>query len=365
MRAAVYMRAGEAHDVLTVQHTKAPSPSRRDLLVRVIACSVNVMDTKLRKVGITGIVRPLPKTPGCDIAGFVERAPRGSKFDPGDRVFAMLPQVHTTYGGCAELAAVPERFAARAPAISLVEAASLPLVALTIVQGVDDVLNHPSWRAKERSREHERDQEPCNALVQAGSGGLGTFAIQYCSNELGMRVWTTCSTSNMDFVRSLGASHVVDYTNEDFTYSVSLMDLVIDPLAYLNEKRTWESNVLAPGGHYVSIASSSWEQTRGELDPCNLAPPEARPDRVVGERLRGFKRNTLSRLSGNCAWHHGPVFVRGDCAGLERVRRLVDEGKVAPQVECVYGLDEIADAHAHVESGKTRGKVVVQIMPEY
>lgn len=369
MRAAVYSSTGTARDVLRVEQVQRPRPKRGELLVRVVAASVNVVDIKLRKVTVSSLARPLPKTPGCDIAGFVQQAPRESKFDEGDRIFAMLQKVFTSRGGCAEYAVVPEKDAARAPAISLVYAASLPLVALTTLQGIDSVdwKRTHSQRNKQQEKQkgdHDGSSEQLKCLVQAGSGGLGSFAVQYCAHVLGMNVCSTCSASNAEFVKSLGASRIIDYRSEDFASSVSGMHLVFDPIAYATEAKTWNSNVMTSGAHYVSIASSSWDQTRDERDPFNLAVPEARFDWVALEKMRAFKRNNAARLGSGGAWHYGPVFVEADGPRLERVRRLVEEGKIMPQVERVYPLEQIAEAHEHVESGHTRGKVVVQITTE-
>lgn len=352
MRVAVYRRAGKASDVLSVDNVPRPgAPSRGEVLVRVVASSVNVLDVKLRSQELSRITRPLPKTPGIDIGGVVSSAPRTSKFKRGDRVFAMLQKVFTGKGGTAEYALIPEQHCAHAPSsCSLVGAASLPLVGLTILQGVDKAVKHSHWSTAENN----------TALVQAGSGGLGTFAVQYLAHHLGMDVATTCSSERTEYMKGLGASRVIDYRNQDFTKECTSTYLIVDPLAYMLERQTWSSTLLiARGGHYVSIAASSWEPSNSERDPLGFAVPEARMDWVIAEMMRAQFRNLFGHAN-----HHGPVFVEADRQRLERVQKLVDEGKVLPQVEKVYSMDEIADAHAHVESGRTQGKVVVQVADE-
>lgn len=150
----------------------------------------------------------------------------------------MLRKLFTSYGGSAEFAVAPEKHVARAPSCGLVEAGSLPLVGCTVLQAVEPILSK-YWNNDARGK---------SALVQAASGGLGTFAVQYCANVLGMEVTAVCSGKKAEYVHSLGARHVVDYTERDFSTCVTGMDLVIDPLRYMNEGKTWSSNVLAPSG---------------------------------------------------------------------------------------------------------------------
>lgn len=389
MRAAVYWRHGLADTVLEVREEyPVPTPKEDELLIRVAAAGLNPVDVKLRNDRIRTFMRPLPKVTGCDIAGYVEAAPEGSSFKHGDTVFAML-DILGEYGGVADFAIAKQKNVARAPTSGFIKAGSLALTSLTILQTVDPIVEK-YW---------QNDAKGKRVLVQAASGGLGTFAVQFCANVLGMEVTAVCSGRNADYVRSLGAKHVVDYTKEDFTEVVTGMDLVIDPLRFMNERKTWNSNVLAPGGafnysvslmsnlhrfnhllnnvgnmfrstkthdhhcagHYASIASSNWDQSKERQDPLGVAIPEARIDTIMLEKARSFWRNSLATLMSSKPFHHGPTFVQPNGDQLERVRQYVDAKKVLPQVDHVYSIEQIAEAHKHVESGRTRGKVVINL----
>ncbi len=345
MQGAVYARHGSA-DVLEVRDDlPAPARTARHVVVRVGAAGVNPVDFKVRHHEILRLGVPLPKVPGTDLAGEVVHAPPGSPFRVGERVFGMMPLLGSHWGATAEEVPVEARFLAPTPAgLTDAEAASLPLVGLTVLQGVAPAiarLGDPAGRV---------------ALVQAGSGGTGSLAVQVLAHVHGMRVIATCSAANADWVRGLGASEVVDYRSARFEDVVQGVDLVFDPLAYMLAERTRQSGVIRPGGHYVQLAGSDWAQGA----PAWGVVPEVRPPAV----LRGFGAQLWSRLAA--PWGLAPhfvhhVFVHPDGAQLRALGAAVGEGLVRPTVERVYPLGEIAQAHRHVEGGHTRGKVVVEV----
>lgn len=194
------------------------------------------------------------------------------------------------------------------------------------------------------------------ALVQAASGGTGSVAVQLLARHYGMRVIGTCRSQNAELVRGFGAEVVVDHTREAFDEVVRDVDLVFDPLGFRYRTRTLQSEVLRRGGHYVHLASSDWTQG----PPSRFSVPEAGP----GPMIRDFGRAMASRALvplGLARAHVHHVFVHPDGPGLREVSERVRQGQLRPHVDTVYPLEEVARAHRHVESGHTRGKVVVRL----
>ncbi|KAJ1639317.1 zinc-binding dehydrogenase-domain-containing protein [Pavlovales sp. CCMP2436] len=245
----------------------------------------------------------------------------------------MMPLLGQHWGASAEFAAVEQRLVARAPSqVPLLEAAALPLVSLTVMQALEPVVRV--------------------------FGGV-EFAIQYCAQELGMRVLTTCSAASAELLKSLGAERVIDYTQEDFDDVIDKHSLhvILDPLSYLYEERS--TKLLRPGGHYVALASSPWEAASGDAEPLGLAIPESRLDRIIV----GLGRSTLSCwLRSNVHSHH--VYEYPDGQMLAKVAQLVDEGKVKPVVAEAFSLDDIRAAHESVVTGHTHGKIVIRLADE-
>jgi alcohol dehydrogenase len=236
MKAAYYLMHGNETVIEVNDRVSRPIVRDRQLLIKVTATALNPVDIKLREHNVPQLVLPLPKIIGSDLSGtVVEKGPLASeKFKVGDKVIAMMPHVGSGWGSACEFAAVEEDHLAPAPSnVSPVEAASLPLISLTVVQSIKPFVDACGGQTSGKS-----------VLVQAGSGGLGSFAVQYCKKELGMKVYTSCSGENADFVRSLGADVVIDYKTQKFEEVAEGMDLVFDPMAYMYEERTFKSKVL-------------------------------------------------------------------------------------------------------------------------
>lgn len=227
MNAIVYHTHGGS-DVLEFKEIPRPNPHGKYVQIKVFAASLNPCDYKMRRNEVPSLVIPLPKTPGGDIAGVVDYAPPGSAYSIGDRVVAMIPLVGTRWGGYGEYYAAKESHIARIPDnISFEQAASFPLVALTTLKGLEDIQNASSK----------------SILIHAGSGGVGTFAVQWAKKVLGMKtVAATCSERNAKTVMELGADIVVDYRKDDFTTIIKNYDIVFDPMSYQYEKSS-----LTPG----------------------------------------------------------------------------------------------------------------------
>lgn len=312
-----------------------PTPSLRDddVLIRVHAASVNALDTKIRR-GEFKVILPyrLPMILGNDLAGTVERVGASVRqFKPGDEVYAR-PDADRI-GTFAEFIAVKSTSVALKPNnVTMVEAASLPLVALT------------AWQALVETAQLKPGQK---VFIQAGSGGVGTVAIQL-AKHLGAFVATTTSTPNVAWVKDLGADVVIDYRQLDFATELQDYDVVLNSLGKEELQRSLQ--ILKPGGHLISISgppTPSFAAARG------LAWPLKQVMRLLS---RGIRRK--AKLKGVT---YSFVFMRADGAQLSTITSLVESGAIAPVIDRVFPFQDAQGALAHVESGRAKGKVVVEL----
>ncbi|KAG7356865.1 NADPH:quinone reductase [Nitzschia inconspicua] len=340
MTAVGYSRHGDPF--VLEMNSKYPRPVPRDdqVLLEVYATSVNPVDYKFRRHWMPNFLLPKPKIPGADVAGVVvEVGSNVTKFRKGDRCAALLPLLGSQWGSSAEFVAVRESHMTLIPdSISFVKAAALPLVALTAVQSFDHL-------TMERTKGKK-------ILIQAGAGGVGTFAIQYAKNVLEMDVATTASPSNFKLVTALGADRVIDYHTEDFSELITDYDVVLDPMSWTYEHLTLNQgkNVLKNnGGHYLNILSSELvngkEKTVGFTTLLNI---------VKHSIMNVFSPGSLAKYSLIC--------VRPDGDGLARVFDLVDQGKISSVIDPqIFDLEELSDAHMYLERHYATGKVVVRV----
>ncbi|MGK5730744.1 NADP-dependent oxidoreductase [Streptomyces sp. URMC 124] len=311
MQAVVQDRFG-GPEVLRLADVERPEPQPTEILVRVHAAGVNPVDVKTRAgEGIAGWLGAPPFTLGWDVSGTVEAVGFGvTLFQPGDEVYGM-PRFPHLGAAFAEYVTAPSRHFARKPAgLTHAEAAALPLAALTARQILVDTAG---VRAGQR------------VLVHAAAGGVGHLAVQIAKSR-GAYVIGTSGPAKADFVRSLGADEVLDHTAVRFEDEVRDADLVVDsigdPAHQLRSLRT-----LRPGGLLVAV-------------PSGVDPEAARAARERGVRATGF-------------------LVEPDRAGLEAITALVEAGELRVEVSAELPLQEAAKAHALVETGRTRGKVVL------
>jgi NADPH:quinone reductase-like Zn-dependent oxidoreductase len=320
----VALRAGELPD---------PDVREDEVLVQVHAAGVNLLDSKIRN-GEFKLILPYraPFVLGHDVAGVVVRVgARVKQFEPGYEVYAR-PADHRI-GTFAELIAVQEKDVALKPKkLTMEEAASLPLVGLT------------AWQALVERGQLKRGQK---VFIQAGSGGVGTFAIQL-AKHLGATVATTTSTSNVELVRSLGADVVVDYKKEDFETKLSGYDLVLHSQ---DGKALGKSlRVLRTGGRLVSIS--------GPPDP-EFAEEIGAPwfvKLVIRLLSFGARRKAKSLDTG-----FSFLFMKASGDQLQRIAALVDAGVVRPVLDKVFPFHSTNEALAYVETGRARGKVVIKV----
>jgi NADPH:quinone reductase-like Zn-dependent oxidoreductase len=328
MRAFVVTRYREP-----LREADVPEPvvGAHDVLVRVEAAGLNPLDEKIR-AGEFKQVLPykLPLIPGNDVAGTVIRVGAGVRgFKPGDEVYARPGQ--DRIGTFAERIAVAEGDLALKPAsVSMREAGSLPLVALT------------AWQALV---ERGRVRPGQNVLIHAGAGGVGSIAIQL-AKHLGASVATTASGSNADFVRELGADTVIDYRTRDFEQRLAGYDLVLDSLGGENLEKSLR--VLRPGGKAIGIG--------GPPDPAFAREAGLNPLlRLVIAGLSSKVRRQAKKLGVTYEF----LFVRASGDQLRQITALVDQGVLRPVVGRVFGFGQTPQALQSLSQGGIRGKAVI------
>jgi NADPH:quinone reductase-like Zn-dependent oxidoreductase len=315
MRAMVVDGTGET-GMLHESTVPVPAPVLSELLVRVVAAGVNPIDVKTCKgAGVASAIADFPAVLGFDFSGIVVRSPDESHpLQPGAPVYGMLPFPRTG-GSYAEYAVVPTLSVARKPAaLSHVEAAGVPLAALT------------AWGLViETAHAHEGQR----ILIHAGAGGVGHFAVQLAA-YFGAHVTATGSARNLSWLRELGASVVIDYGTTRFEDVVGDVDVVIDLVGNAHDDTGTRSlEVIRPGGLYIMVPTGSW--------PGYAAAAEAR-----GIRATSYK-------------------VVPDGEALATLSRLLDSGALQVYIDTVYELGEAAAAHAALEGGHTRGKIVLRV----
>jgi len=245
MKAIVYTKYGSP-DVLQLKEVENPSPKDDEVLIKIHAASVNAADLHLlradpflvRLMG-GGLLKPKNKILGADIAGQVEAVGRNVKqFKPGDEVFGDISGCG--WGGFAEYVCASEKALALKPAnMTFEEAAAVPMAAVTALQGL---------------HEKGRIQPGQKVLINGASGGVGTFAVQI-AESFGAEITAVCSTRKLDMMRSIGADHVIDYTQEDFTQNGQRYDLIIAANGY--HPISAYKRALGPKGIYVMTGGST------------------------------------------------------------------------------------------------------------
>ena len=318
------MRAGDMPD---------PEPREDDVLVQIHAAGVNLLDSKIRNGEFKRILPyRLPLILGHDVAGVVVGVgSRVRRFKPGDEVYAR--PADGRIGASAEFIAIKDEDVAIKPkALSMEDAASMPLVGLT------------AWQALIERANLKKGQK---VLIHAGSGGVGTFAIQL-AKHVGATVATTTSTANVALVRSLGADVVIDYKKEDFAHILQDYDVVLSSL----DKVTLEKSlrVLKPGGQLISISG----------------PPDAAFARSIGASwalrvIMGFLSYGIRAKAKRRQVHYSFLFMRASGDQLSEITSLIDDGIIRPVVDRVFPFTSTKEAMAYVEAGRAKGKVVVSL----
>ncbi|WP_440964069.1 NADP-dependent oxidoreductase [Massilia sp. GER05] len=332
MNALILKRYGGA-DGLAFAEVARPAIRPDEILVRVHAAGLNPVDNMIAHGMFKPILKfDLPAIMGSDLAGtVVEVGSRVTRFQVGDAVYASVFDLGR--GSFAEFVAVPERAAARKPAnLGFVEAASLPMVGLT------------AWQAfKERLR-----LEPGQKVfIPAGSGGIGTFAIQL-AKQLGATVGTTTSTANVDLVRALGADVVVDYKREAFERVLQGYDAVLGTIK--GDGLEQALRIVRPHARVVSLV--------GPPDPAFAA---ARGMNLIMKFVFGLLSHKIRRLARQRDASYAFMFVRPDGAQLVAIGDLVEAGRIRPVIDKVFPFADAKAALDYLEQGRAKGKVVLRM----
>ncbi len=313
-----------------------PEPEVRDddVLIEVHAASVNPLDGKI-KSGEFKLILPyrLPLILGNDVAGKVLRVGAKVKdFKPGDEVYARPDD--DRIGTFAERIAIKASSVAHKPkSLSMIEAAAMPLVGLT------------AWQVLVETAKLKKGQK---VFIQAGSGGVGSVAIQL-AKHLGAFVATSTSTANVAWAKALGADLVIDYKTQDFATVLHDYDVVLNSLG--NDELNKSLKILKPGGHLISI---SGPPTPAFATARGLAWPLKQVLRLISS---GIRRKAKQRGVA-----YSFVFMRADGAQLRELAALIDGGAIRPIIDTVFAFADTQKALAYSESGRVKGKVVVQVI---
>ncbi len=311
-------------EVLKLEEVAKPTPKDDEVLVEVHAASVNAADWHLLRgkpflvrLVVGGLLKPKNTILGAAVAGRVEAVGSNVKqFQPGDEVFGDVSG--SGFGAFAEYVCVPENaLALKRTNMTFEEAAAIPVAAVTALQGL---------------RDKGQIQPGQKVLINGASGGVGMFAVQI-AKAFGADVTAVCSTRNVDMVRSLGADHVIDYTQEDFTKNGQQYDLILAANGYHS---IWAyKRALRSKGKYVLTGGSMAQMYQAMI----LGP---------------LISMTGSKKMGN-------LMAKPNQKDLVLMEEFLEEGKVKPVIEKRYSLSEVPEAVRYVEEGHARGKVVINV----
>lgn len=307
MKAIVYEKYGSP-EVLRLQEVEKPAPRDNEVLIKIHATTVTIGDTIMRSLSlppisgwqkfmarlILGWRKPRRQILGMELAGEIEAIGRKvTHYKPGDEIFASTFAVN--FGGHAEYKCLPENgvLALKPANITYEEAAAIPGGGMTALQCL--------------RKGHIRSGQ--KVLIYGASGAVGTFAVQIASHHFGANVTGICSTTNLELVKSLGASQVIDYTREDFTHSGETYDVVFDAVGKLSPAQG--KKALKPGGVCINVHADS----------------------DGGDKLEN----------------------------LLLLKELIEAGKLSPVIDRVYPLEQIVEAHRYVEQGHKKGNVVISV----
>ena len=332
MKALTFKRYGKSPEIGI---TEVPRPALKpdEMLVQVHAAGLNPIDNMIP----TGMFKPvlhfqLPAVLGSDLAGVVtEVGSNVTRFKPGDAVFASIFDLGT--GAIAEYAVVPERAAALKPEnLDFVQAASIPMVALT------------SWQALKERANLQAGQK---VFIPAGSGGIGTFAIQL-AKHLGAKVGTTTSTGNVDLVRSLGADEVVDYKKQEFETVLRDYDAVLGTTRGDSIEKSL--SILKPGSRIVSL-----------IGPLDAAFARSKRLNFVLRFVFGLMSRKIMRLAKQRDVSYSFLFVHPDGNQLAAISKLLETGQIKPVIDKVFPFNQAKNALEYLALGRSKGKVVVKM----
>jgi len=320
------IKYGEIKDSLAINQINKPPVQSKDVLIEVKAAAINPIDKSIILGNLKSLLPiPIPSSMAYDVSGIVvETGDEVSNFEIGDLVYSRVPQEQM--GTLVEYVSVNSAAVSKKPGnISFAEAASIPLAGLTALQ----------------SLEYAGIKENDKVLIHAGSGGVGSFAIQYAKTK-GAYVYTTTSTSNVQWVKELGADRVIDYKTEDYKSIVKDADIVFDTLGQNYTAEAFE--VIKKGGIVVSVV--------GPLDE-ESAQMFGMNDYKLPEELASLVRDQEASYKF--------IFMHPNGSHLEVIKSLIEDENIKPIIDTIYPFNESIDAFLQLASGRAKGKIVIKV----
>ncbi|WBL23539.1 NADP-dependent oxidoreductase [Zunongwangia sp. HRR-M8] len=326
MKALQITKYGDIKDSLKIAELKRPEISGSEILIAVKAAATNPIDYKIVQGHLKDMLQlNLPASIGYDVSGeVVEVGNEVKDFKIGDEIFGRVPQEYM--GTVAEFVAVDSKVVAHKPEnVTFEKAASLPLAGLTAIQALEKV------NIKKDDR----------VLIHAGSGGVGSFAIQYAKSK-GAIVYTTTSDTNLDWVKALGADRVIDYKNEDYKEVANNLDIVFDTLG---DDYTLEAfEIIKEGGRVTTI----------------VGPPDAESAKQMGMENYELPEK-LAKLIEEKSAKYNHTWMQPNADQLKEIKAMVEDRTIRPTIDLVYPFEDAIKAYEHLASGRAKGKVIISL----
>ncbi|MGM1055500.1 MAG: NADP-dependent oxidoreductase [Bacteroidota bacterium] len=326
MKALQIVKYGEIKDSLSINEIEKPSVKPNDILVEVKAASLNPIDYKMAEGHLKEMLPlKLPSTIGFDVSGVVvDKGADVNNFEIGDEIYSRVPQEQM--GTVAEFVTINSDKVAKKPAnISFEEASGLPLTGLTAIQALE----------KAGIKEDDR------ILIHAGSGGVGSLAIQYAKAK-GAIVYTTTSSKNVDWVKALGADRVIDYKTEDYKEVANNLDIVFDTLG---DDYTFEAfEIIKEGGKVTTIMGPPDEETAKQMGIKDYKLPEQ-----------------LAKLIKEKSAVYEYTWMQPNAEQLKDIKTMVEDGDIKPIVDLIYSLEDGIKAYEYLATGRAQGKVIISL----
>lgn len=330
MKAIQFIGYGDISKNILTSEIEKPIIEKDEVLIEIYAAGVNPLDIKVIEGKLKSVSTfQLPATLGYDVSGIiVEKGENVTNFNIGDEVFSKVNK----QGTFTEFVAVNQNIISLKPKnTTFEEAASLPLVGLTAIQ------------ALKRGKLKTGDK----VLIHAGSGGVGSFAIQY-AKSIGAYVYTTTSTENVEWVKSLGADRVIDYKTENYKTIVNDVDMVLDTLG--NQYTEEAFTVIKEGGKVITLVGPVDQETANRMQL-----------NIVAKLYLSWKRRKITKQMKLTSASYSLILMRAHARQLNEITKLVESGKIKTKIDKVFPLSDTLNALLYVKKGRTKGKVVIKI----
>ena len=330
MKAIQQIEYKEISESIAFSEIEKPSITKDEVLIEIYAAGVNPLDIKVIEGKLKSMGKlKLPATLGFDVSGIIiEKGDNVTNFNIGDEVFSKVNKP----GAFAEFVAINHNLISLKPKnTNFEEAASLALVGLTAIQALK--------RGKLKSGE--------TILIHAGSGGVGSFAIQYAKAK-GAYVYTTTSTENVEWVKALGADHVIDYKTEDYKTIIKNVDMVLDTLGQEYTEDAFK--VIKNGGRVITLVGPIDEETAERMG-LNTSEKDKLEE----------KRSKITKQINIKSAYYSLLIMGTNATQLNEIVELVELGKIKAKIDKVFPLKDTLDALLYVKKGRTKGKVVIKI----